>query len=56
MGLYKQYMQSIAEEIRQNYMMGDEEYFIYLMESMIASFDVLPEQVLRQIRMICGEF
>ena len=31
-------------------------YFIDLMESMIASFDVLPEQVIRQIMMICGEY
>lgn len=56
MTVYKQYMRSIEEEIRAHYIMGDEEWIGDLIESVMESFGVNPEQVIRQIMVITGHY
>lgn len=56
MAEYKQYMQGRQDEIRNAYQNEDGEFMIKLIETVIDTFDVLPEQVIRQIMLINGMF
>lgn len=56
MAEYKQYMQSRQDEIRNAYESEDGEFMIKLIETVIDTYEVLPEQVIRQIMLINGLF